>query len=130
MPTRWESERATAFAARHGLERRSQAIQRRQHLAEVDPATVRRLFDEAAAVATDYELVRVVGRTPPELVDAVTRMTAAINDAPNDDLDVEDEVFTPERLAAYEERGDRPRHPALPAGRPAPRRPASSRATP
>ena len=28
--------------------------------------------------------------------------TAAINDAPLDDLDVEDEVFTGDRVAAYE----------------------------
>ncbi len=30
-------------------------------------------------------------------------MTAAINDAPIDDLDVEDEVFTPERIRSYED---------------------------
>jgi hypothetical protein len=29
-------------------------------------------------------------------------MAVAINDAPLDDLDIEDEVFTPERVAAYE----------------------------
>jgi hypothetical protein len=29
-------------------------------------------------------------------------MTAAINDAPTDGLDVEDEVFTPDRIRAYE----------------------------
>ncbi len=29
-------------------------------------------------------------------------MTAAINDAPTDDLDIEDEVFTPDRVRDYE----------------------------
>ena len=29
-------------------------------------------------------------------------MTSAINDAPTDDLDIEDEVFTPDRVRAYE----------------------------
>ena len=31
-------------------------------------------------------------------------MSAAINDAPIDDLDIEDEVFSPERMRAYETR--------------------------
>jgi GNAT superfamily N-acetyltransferase len=99
----WESDRAIAFAARHGLERRSQAVQRRQHLAELDLGLVEKLYDESARAAQDYELVRVVGRTPPELVDGMVTLVAAINDAPTDDLDIEDEVYTPERLAAYED---------------------------
>jgi GNAT superfamily N-acetyltransferase len=107
----WEGERTAAFAKRFALERRSQAVMRRQHLAEVDDATVRKLYDEAADEAHDYELVRIVGHTPPDLVEAMVALVAAINDAPTDDLDIEDEVFTPERLAAYEDaslaRGDR-----------------------
>jgi hypothetical protein len=99
----WESERTTAFAARFGLERRSQGIMRRQHLAELAPGLAQRLFDEAAAMAGDYELVRILGRTPAELVDAMVELVSAINDAPTDDLDIEDEVFSPERLAAYED---------------------------
>lgn len=107
----WESERALAFAARHGLGQRSQAIMRRQHLAEVERTLLQKLYDEAAGAATDYELVRIVGRTPSHLVEPMVELVAAINDAPTDDLDIEDEVFTPERLAAYEvatlERGSR-----------------------
>jgi GNAT superfamily N-acetyltransferase len=98
----WESERTRSFAQRFGLEVRSSAIQRRQHLAEVGTDQVRRLHDEAAAAARDYELVRLPGRTPPDLVDAVVALATAINDAPTDDLDIEDEVFSPERLEAYE----------------------------
>ena len=107
----WDSPHATGFAASVGLQRKAQAIMRRQHLAELRPARLQELYDEAAAVAGDYELVRIAGRTPPELVDAMVTLVSAINDAPTDDLDVEDEVFTPERLAAYEdatiEGGDR-----------------------
>jgi GNAT superfamily N-acetyltransferase len=99
----WESAATYAFAERHGFDKKSQAIMRRQHLGEVDPAVVRALYDESAGPAASYELVRVVGRTPDDLVEAVTDLTAAINDAPTDDLDVEDEVFTPERLTAYED---------------------------
>ena len=99
----WESERALGFAARFGLEKKSQAIMRRQHLREIEPGHLQKLYDEAAEAARDYELVRIVGRTPEHLVDAMVELVSAINDAPTDDLDIEDEVFTPERLAAYEE---------------------------
>jgi GNAT superfamily N-acetyltransferase len=99
----WDTDRTRAFAKKFGLEVKSQAIQRRQHLKEIDVADIRRHYDEAAAVATDYELLRLPGRTPPALVDTVVEVSRAINDAPTDDLDIEDEVFSAERLAAYEE---------------------------
>src|SRR3954447_13158835 len=44
----WESERTRAFAQRFGLEVRSRAVQRRQHVAELGLDTIRRLYDEAA----------------------------------------------------------------------------------
>ena len=99
----WESGRTSGFASAHGLVPASQGILRRQHLDEVDLDHVRTLRDAAAALASDYELVRIEGRTPPEMVDAMVELVAAINDAPTDDLDIEDEVFTPERLASYEQ---------------------------
>jgi GNAT superfamily N-acetyltransferase len=99
----WDGSGGVAFAERQGMTRRSQAIQRRQHLAEVGDRLVQKLYDEAAAAATEYELLRLPGRTPPELADAVVELMSAINDAPTDDLDIEDEVFTPERLTAYED---------------------------
>ena len=98
----WESPAAEGFAAAVGLERRSQAVLRRQHLAEVPADRLEDLYEEARAAAADYELVAITGRTPPELVEAVAELMAAINDAPTDALDVEDEVYSPERLADYE----------------------------
>ena len=93
---------------------------RRQHLAELAPGRAQRLFDEASAAAVDYELVRILGRTPAELVEPMAELMAAINDAPTDDLDIEDEVFTAERLPPTRS-PDQPRQPALPARGPAPR---------
>jgi len=98
----WESEATLAFARAVGVERRSQEIQRRQHLAELSPGRVQRLYDEAAAAAGGYELVRMAGRTPPGSREAMAELMSAINDAPSDDLDIEDEVFTADRLEAYE----------------------------
>jgi RimJ/RimL family protein N-acetyltransferase len=57
---------------------------------------------EAAPYAADYELVRIEGHAPDELMPMLTELTAAINDAPIDDLDIEDEVFTVERVRDYE----------------------------
>ena len=52
--------------------------------------------------AGDYELERIEGGSPAELLEALAVATAAINDAPLDDLEIEDEVFTADRVAAYE----------------------------
>jgi GNAT superfamily N-acetyltransferase len=98
----WDTEAARGFAARHGLEVKSHEVNRRQHLAELDWTILDQRCEEAAPHAAAYELVRWPRRTPPDQLPALAAMVAAINDAPTDDLDVEDEVFTPERVAAYE----------------------------
>ncbi|MGZ4443008.1 MAG: N-acetyltransferase family protein [Nocardioidaceae bacterium] len=99
----WDVEPARAFAARHGFERRSTAINRRQYLDKIDPGALRTLYDGALEAAAAYELVRYAGRTPEPMLEPVAVLTAAINDAPTDDLDIVDEVFTAARIAAYED---------------------------
>lgn len=98
----WDDDGTRAFATRHGFEARSVANQRHQVLADVDWALVERLHAEALAAAAPYELVRRSGRTPDDELEQLAELTAAINDAPTDDLDIEDEVFPPERIRAYE----------------------------
>jgi GNAT superfamily N-acetyltransferase len=98
----WESEAARGFATRQGLALKSRDINRRQFLADVGWATLGRRYAEAAAHATAYELVRAPRRTPDDELPAMAALVAAINDAPVDDLDMEDEVFTPARVRAYE----------------------------
>ena len=99
----WDGSPGNAFLEKHGFARGSQAINRRQHLAEVSLDDVRKRYAEAAEAASAYELVRVFGATPEDLMPAVAEMSAAINDAPLDDLDIDDEVFPPERITAYEQ---------------------------
>lgn len=98
----WELPGVEEFAARHGFERKQVSVNRRQHLAKVDREGLDRLYEDALAAATDYELVRRVGPTPVEELPAISELSASINDAPIDDLDIEDEAFPPERIAAYE----------------------------
>lgn len=99
----WEHQAATCFATRHGFDAKALDINRRQMLAEVDWDDVERLQREAARPAAAYELVRRFGPTPEAELDDLALMTAAINDAPTDDLDYEDEVFTGERVRDYEQ---------------------------
>lgn len=98
----WDSTVTLGFAGHHDLPVRAVAVNRRQTLARLDRDLLGRLYDDAKAAASAYELVRTEGRTPPDMLDAVAEMAAAINDAPTDDLDIEDEVFPAERVAAYE----------------------------
>ena len=72
-------------------------------LQELSRSFVDDAYAEAAAFAKDYELLRLDGQTPDELLAAVADITEAINDAPTDDLDIEDEAFPAERVRAYED---------------------------
>jgi GNAT superfamily N-acetyltransferase len=98
----WDHPETHRFAAKHDLPRKGSAIKRRQALARVDWAEVEQMYAEAAAAASAYELLRIPGRTPGDLIAPLAELTAAINDAPLDDLDIEDEVFPVERVQAYE----------------------------
>ena len=90
----WDAAAPRAFAARHGFAEKSVEVHRRQHV-EGPPGLP---LPEVA----EYELVRWPALTPDGELAALAELTAAINDAPTDDLDVEDEAFPPERIAAYE----------------------------
>ena len=102
MISAWESEAADAFAAAHGLVRGAVEVNRRQVLADLDRDELERCRLAALPHAADYVLERRVGRTPDAELDALAAMASAINDAPTDDLDCEDEVFTGARMRAYE----------------------------
>jgi len=97
-----ESPGVEAFAAQLGFEVGSRAVVRRQLLSEVDWAVVEAMHKEAAGHASAYDLERLVGPSQPDVLAEIAEITAAINDAPTDDLDFEDEVFPPERVAKYE----------------------------
>lgn len=99
----WESAERSAFAARHGLEQKSVEVCRRQVLADLDRAALDAAYASALPHAADYELLRLPPRSDEALLPALGELTAAINDAPTDDLDIEDEVFPPERIRAYED---------------------------
>jgi GNAT superfamily N-acetyltransferase len=98
----WAGSAGEKFAEAMGLERAAVGVQRRQELRALDWPRLDAEFAEAEGRAGGYELLRIAGPTPEEMLVDVAVMTAAINDAPIDDLDIEDEVFTPERVRTFE----------------------------
>lgn len=101
----WDSDAVRGLAAALGLSVRHVAVRRVQDLTGTDDevALFTALRAEAEASSADYDLVRVLGRTPPALLDGLVEVTRAINDAPLDDLEYEDEVYDAERIQALEQ---------------------------
>jgi GNAT superfamily N-acetyltransferase len=101
----WSAEEgspAEAFAAALGLTHRQTAHVNRLAIADVDVALLEAWVAQAAERASGYRLDAWDGPTPPERVADFVACTEIMNSAPLDDLDIEDECMTPERLARLE----------------------------
>ncbi|HET6625290.1 MAG TPA: GNAT family N-acetyltransferase [Nocardioidaceae bacterium] len=61
-----------------------------------------RFYDEALPHAGDYDLVRQLGSTPEHRLASMVALHAAINDAPKDDPDMEEDVWDVDRVVSYE----------------------------
>lgn len=100
--TGWDSTSSRGFAGARGFDQKAIEVVRRQHIARLDVAALDAAYDEALPHAEGYDLVRWLGPVPDDEIEAVARMAAAINDAPTDDMEIEDEAYPPERIRAYE----------------------------
>lgn len=98
----WETPTAYPFAQRHGYPHVLDEIYRVVRPHALEPGSVEAAYAEALLHAPDYELLRIEGRSPDHLLPVLAELTAVINDAPLDDLDIDDEVFTSERVRDYE----------------------------
>jgi len=98
----FEHSVAMGFLEAMGLKQASLDAERRLDLRGLDWECLDTEYATAERHAEAYELRRLPGRVPEQSLDAVVTMTAAINDAPTDDLELEDEVFTPARIRAFE----------------------------
>jgi GNAT superfamily N-acetyltransferase len=98
----YESAATVGFAKSHGLDLASEEVERRHDLLALDPQLLASLSAQAERASAGYELARLPSWTPGAQLADVARLTGAINDAPTDDLDVEDEVFTAPRIRAFE----------------------------
>ena len=91
-----------AFLETMGLKRAIEEAERRLDLRSLDEERLDQEYGAAARRAEAYELVHMPGSVPDALMADVVRMTASINDAPTGDLEIEDEIFSPERVRAFE----------------------------
>ncbi len=98
----WDLPATTAFADRHDYELAATDACRVVRPRQLPPGLVTQVAEEASPHAAGYELRRFAGRTPEALLDRLAVLTEAINDAPTDDLDIEDEHFPVERVRRYE----------------------------
>ena len=76
--------------------------QRRLSLRQLDYPAIESLAAAVAAGAGDYELVRLDGPAPADLLPGLVTLFEAINDAPDDDLDHEPDRYPVERARAYD----------------------------
>ncbi len=98
----WDQPAASGFAKAMGLDPAAETVYRRQDLRLADWSRLDAEYARAREHATAYEVVRMPGAVPESMLVDVATMTAAINDAPTEGLDIEDEVFSAERIRAFE----------------------------
>ena len=102
-PTRGVTAGSQAYWQRSGWPVASRAAQRRIVLADLDRAVRRPAAHRRPSGASpDYELEVVPLPTPASLVDGLLDVHRAMNDAPLDDLDLDDDEWSVERLVASE----------------------------
>jgi GNAT superfamily N-acetyltransferase len=98
----WDGSPGVRFAMDRQYDKKSQAVMRRQDLTMLDLAEVRRTNQAALRRAADYELLHLQGPVPEELLAAYCEVAASINDAPLDDLELEDDEYNPQRMRDHE----------------------------
>lgn len=98
----WDLPATYAFAERHGYAAKSVSVLRRQVIADLPGGWRERAEEAQREHANDYELLKVEGAMPEDLVAPISVLWADINDAPRDDLVFEDEVFPVDRIRGYE----------------------------
>jgi GNAT superfamily N-acetyltransferase len=91
-----------AFAERIGADAALNVHVNRLVLSDVDRDLVRRWIDEAPGRAPGYSLVTIDGRYPDDLIEDIVDVLHVMNDAPRDDLQVEDQKITVEQMREIE----------------------------
>jgi GNAT superfamily N-acetyltransferase len=102
MSSTWQHTPGVAFLTRHGFEQASVAAQRRLFPEQLPRPGDDDLLASARSASGDYETTRIAGPLPEDMLAAMLPMVEQINDAPLDDLELEDDVFTVDRLRRYD----------------------------
>ena len=98
----WKGSDLERFWLDHGLEMGSAAAQRRLHPLDLDWSHLDRLHAESLAASTAYEVVQVTHPVSDDLVEGMVQLQLVMNDAPIDDLSIDDDVWNAKRYRAAE----------------------------
>jgi GNAT superfamily N-acetyltransferase len=102
MTGAWIGSAGMPFLKRHEFEQASTAAQRRLYPHELPRPVDVEMLEKSRAASTDYELIHIAGRLPEDMLESMVSTVDAINDAPLDDLELEDENYTVDRLRRYD----------------------------
>jgi len=106
-----EGSAGDTFCEAFGFERKATARKSRLPVADIDRAMLEGWVERAAERAADYELVTIDDRVPDDVLEPFVQLWHVTNTAPRDDLDMEDELPTPEQFQEREDKalanGDR-----------------------
>jgi GNAT superfamily N-acetyltransferase len=98
----WAGSSREAFWQRHGFSVGCRDAQRRLVIADLDWPRLDALHDESVAASEGYDIVAFPTPAPPQVVAQLLELQRAINDSPIDDLQIDEDVWTEDRLRGYE----------------------------
>jgi GNAT superfamily N-acetyltransferase len=91
-----DADAAVALCERYGLTKRAEERCSRALVADVDASLLEGWIEDAATSASGYQLETWKGRTPDHLLEAFCTASAAMEDAPIDDMDYDEHTRGPE----------------------------------
>lgn len=102
----WADSHRAAFWERHGFEVGTRDAQRRLVMADLDWPRLEGLRRSSLEASTAYDVFELSTPAPAAVMDELLELHRAMNDAPLDDLKVEDDVWSEERLRGNEQAMD------------------------
>jgi len=99
----WSDGFWSDFYVRAGFEVGLRSAHRRLWMSRLDWPTLDQLHAESLERSAGYDVVEVPIPAPDDLMAGLVGLHVAMNDAPNDDLDIEDEVWDVARARAFEQ---------------------------
>ena len=98
----WLDSPLHRFWLERGFKVASAAAQRRLVTAELDWPTLDSLHATSLAASAGYDVVELPHPAPDDMVEAMLELQRAMNDAPLDDLSLDDQEWPVERYRGYE----------------------------
>jgi GNAT superfamily N-acetyltransferase len=98
----WAGSPTEDFWRRHGFSVASRGAQRRLMMADLNWSRLDELHRDSVTASSGYDIVSLPSPAPSEWMDGLVELHLAMNDSPRDEIEMEDDVWNPERLRAHE----------------------------